>query len=129
MATIDLDAARAARAEAQGEENTVLLGGDTFTLPLELPIELGDFLVSGRVGAFIEALLGEEQWTKFASHKPTLNDLKVLAEQLAPLYGFESPGESPASVASLPSNGSHSRPTSRASTGSTSRKRSGAKTA
>ncbi len=126
MASFDLDAARAARAEARGEPPTVTFGGEEYVMPAELELEAAEHLMFGRPTQFVKALLGED-WERFNANKPTLNDLKDLSDGLAVLYGFAEPGESPASPSSSTSNGNRSRPTSNGSTASRSPRRATAK--
>lgn len=61
----DLDALRAVRAEAAGEPPTVLLAGDTYTLPVEMPWAVVEALAHDTADAFRAAalaLLGDEQY-------------------------------------------------------------------
>lgn len=99
--TIDLDAARrareAARAEANDEAVTIVFGGETFTLPAELPLEAAS--AAGDPLRFVEAILGDS-YTAFMAHRPSIEDVTVLAEGIAASYGFADVGESSASSAS-----------------------------
>lgn len=130
MGEIDLDAMRAARAEARAkagdEKHTFVFGGETFDLPAELDLDLGVSIMNGNVWGSLTGLVGD-QWDRFYAHKPHLEDAVDLVRSLAPLYGFADPGESPASPSSSASNGSPPRPTSPGTTASTSRKRASAK--
>jgi hypothetical protein len=127
MGEINLDAARAARAEARKEGHSIRFGGKKWPLPDELPLDLGIRMMNGDVWGSLVGLLGD-QWDEFYKLSPTMDDAKDLVTLLAPEYGFAEPGESPASVASSTSNGTQPRPTSNGSTRSTSAKRSGATT-
>lgn len=122
MGLVDLDAMRAARAEARQEKHSFVFGGETFDLPDELDLDLGVSIMNGNVWGSLTGLLGD-QWDRFYALKPHLEDAVDLVKSLAPLYGFADPGESPASPSSSASNGTLSRPTSKGSTASTSRKR------
>lgn len=109
--TIDLDAARRARAEARGDQIVeVQLGGKKYRLPDELPAETvhafgaliqGDY--SG-LGTGMEALFGDK-WDELhtdarAAGQPlSLEDETFLLEQAFELYGMPLP-ESPASAPS-----------------------------
>jgi hypothetical protein len=90
---LDLDAARAARSEAQGEAPSILFGGTTFDLPVELPWEIAEAAAAGDgAGALraIELLLGD-RWAEFKALKPSLADVMVIVEGLGEIYGV-SPG-------------------------------------
>jgi hypothetical protein len=90
MRSIDLDAARAARAETVGEKPTVRFGGHDWTLPAELPWAVVE-ASSGEMAALInamEALLGD-QWTEFHKLNPTVSDMTTLIEAIPGLYGLD----------------------------------------
>lgn len=113
--SIDLDKARAARREAQGAGPSVVFGGETFALPVELPVAVielfavpvvtGDVLLK-MVHAFLDG-----RYDDFMAHDPSVNDLNVFVEGLMTEYGA-SVGES---VASGSSSKSTSRPRKRTS--------------
>jgi hypothetical protein len=122
MGSIDLNAARAARAEARsGEDPKTLVVGDppqSFTLIDECPAELGDLWVQGEWRAGLRLLLGDEQFDMLMSLRPPLSvpDLTALANAIAVEYGMGSAGESPASPVSSMRTSRRSRPTSHATT-------------
>lgn len=118
---LDLDAARAARAETRGDPPTVTIGGETFVLPAELPMGYVWTLVDG--GEDLDALkiLFDGQLDRFVATGPTREDILALIRGVPGLYGL-GPGESVASDGSSKPRSSRSRPTSSASTGSTSAK-------
>jgi hypothetical protein len=122
MATVDLDAKRAARSEATNQPHEITLGGEQFTLPARIPLESIELMAEGAFRQAFRILLFDDpdQVDRFFSHRPDDGDL----EEIMALYG--APGESSGSPASSPSNGSRLKPTSRATTTSTSRKRAGA---
>jgi len=122
MATLDLDAARAARAEAAGETHALVFGAVEFPLPAELPADFAFRLADGETRGALEALLAE-RFEEFWERRPTIEDLTALAEGVAKLYGFGDPGESSASAPSSANGGKRSRPTSSGSTRSTSARR------
>lgn len=107
VVNIDLDAARAARREANGEAPTITFDGKTFTLPVELPFEVAaqiaamqkDEDASGIRGA-VEAFLGSDAASDFFESRPSVADVNALVEGLVKAYGFEDVGESQASAAS-----------------------------
>lgn len=121
--SLDLDALRAQRAEARGEPKTFRANGTVWTLPDELPLEVGIHMAQGNTLAALEGALGD-QWVEFRKGNFSVNDFRALADGMDAIYGVEM-GESPASPSSSSSNGSRSRPTSNGSTRSTSRKPSG----
>ena len=90
---IDLDAARAARAEATTPV-VVRFGGTDYTLPNELPLEAA--MSADDPVAFLTSLLGSHA-DDFMSAGPSIADVTMLAESIASVYGFESVPESPAS--------------------------------
>lgn len=122
---LDLDAARAARAETRTEPHHILFGGQKFKLPVELPWDYFEILDTGDMKEALRFLL-DDQFDEFWTHVPSPDDMKELATGIPRLYGFGS-GESSASGGSSGPIGSHSRQTSPAATGSTSAKRSGAR--
>lgn len=107
---IDLDAMRAARMEAQGEEvPSVVFNGTTFDLPAELPFavveatvrlqrasETDDNAAAAEVVSDVAKALFGERFKEFLDMKPSMNDVTALLEGVAPAYGTSS-GESPAS--------------------------------
>lgn len=134
MARLDLDAARAARAaeaEAKGEDHVLVIGGQEFSLPVEMPLAFPLALAEADVMGGIRELLGEEQYAEFAANPKTrlsTEDLKELFTGAAELYGFEDVGEALASGSSSLRNGKPSRPTSKRSTAKTSGPKSGGRT-
>ena len=121
MTLKDLDAKRAARSEAQNQAHTIVLGGERFTFPAQLPFEVLELMSEGMFRQAFELLLDDpDQADRFFKHRPDNLDL----EEIMALYG--PPGESSASRPSSASNGGRSRPTSRRATTSTSAKRAGA---
>lgn len=125
---LDLDAYRAARAEARGEAPTIKLLGETFTMPVEVPAAVLQAFADDDKVAFGKAVLGDEQWATFCEVGGTEDDLVVIASRLWTLYGV-SLGESSVSSGSSDSGGEHLRPTSDGSTDSTSDASSGAEMA
>lgn len=133
MADFDLDAARAARQRtkkttADKTEYTFTFGGEEFSIPVDPPwgfIEAmftGDRYQSSFLG--VRAILGE-QYERWISHRPDVEDGNALVEKALELYGFRDEGESLASGGSSSRSSSRSRRTSNGSTRSTSRKSSG----
>ena len=92
---VDLDAARAARAEAKGEAPCIRFGGQDWTLPVEMPWEVAEVASEGTAAAAMSAvrLLVGEQWVEFKKHQPSLADVMVLIEAIAEIYGAD-PGKS-----------------------------------
>lgn len=123
MGHIDLDAARAARAEQHREPRTVTFGGETFELPVELPAEYGWLLIDNDTKGALRLLFGD-RFDDFWGHAPTREDLNELVTSIPKIYGFGELGESRASSGSSPNGSSRSRPNSLPATESTSAKRS-----
>lgn len=106
---LDLDAARAARAEANGERPTVKFGGQIFELPVEMPFgivesvnamqlaqETGDgYEVTKSLAAIAKDLFGDK-YEAFLAFHPSMLDMQALLENIAPIYGLNQ-GESSAS--------------------------------
>jgi hypothetical protein len=90
---IDLDAARAARAETTAPV-VVRFGGTDYSLPSELPIEAATSADDPM--AFLRILFGDST-DKFLASGASVSDLEVLATGVAAAYGFESVPESSAS--------------------------------
>lgn len=126
MPRIDLDAARAARREAKREPIVVVLGGEEFELPNELSLDLAALITAGDLMGAVVALVGEDHADRFNACRPSMEDVVELFTELGPAYGL-TVGESVASDGSSKNGSSRSRPTSSASTGSTSAKRAGGK--
>lgn len=110
---IDLDAARAARREAQGEAPVVVIDGKELKLPVELPFEVAEGLSAfsdeairldpaGSATALhrvLGLLLGPAH-DEFMAASPSINDVMMLLDGLVKSYGLEDLGESRASAAS-----------------------------
>lgn len=122
---IDLDAARAARAETR-EPKWVLLGGKKWDLPAEMPWDYVELVDGGDVKGALRLLLAD-QFDGFWAQGLSADDLKEATRQIPRMYGFGGPGESSASGGSSAPTGNPSKPTSPAATGSTSARRSGAR--
>jgi hypothetical protein len=127
MATLDLDARRAARAEADLAPHEVTLGSKTYRLRPRMPLEFTQLLNEGKLVEAVQLLLIDPlDWAEMRLTFPDDDDLLAIAE----LYAVDLP-ESPASARSSTNGGPSSRPTSSASTPSisakpaTGRKRSG----
>lgn len=95
---IDLDAARAARAEAKQEAPTLRFAGKDWTLPAELPWAFVE-ATSGDITGIVRAMQGllADQWDAFVSEHPSISDITTLVEAIPSLYGLEGLGEAPAS--------------------------------
>lgn len=101
MATIDLDAARAARIEAlkDTEAPNVVLGGETFELPRELPF--GVFLRFGEMKENPEDSLSNMRWMvdvlfgekaeRFLELSPSFDDFMELVSALIDSYEVAPP--------------------------------------
>ena len=115
---IDLDAARAARAEAEGEHTTIIFGGETFTLPREFTFSAAEAAERGDWRSFIFEVLDGQAET-FFSKKPTLEDFVVLGQELFRIKVGAQVGEAPASSRTSARTGSKSNPRSKQPTEST----------
>lgn len=112
MAKIDLDAARAARREANAEAIVVTLDGDDFSMPPEMPFEVIEKLgplrevpedkapeAAAALLDLFKSLIGENDFKRFMTHRPSLDDLKELLTGVLKEYGVTL-GEAPASPTS-----------------------------
>jgi hypothetical protein len=109
---VNLDAARA---EKEMEPKTLVVGGETFTLPVRLPLRLSRDLLAklndSDVDGAVSLLVGADNLDRFLD-AATSDDLNTLLEQLGDLYGVAE-GESPASKGSSKNTGARSRRTSK----------------
>lgn len=96
---IDLDAAKAARREARGEGPTVVFNGREFTLQAEIPWEVTELFSDGKVNEAVRLLLGDAH-EEFMAAKPSVEDMRILLEELTKANGLDDLGESSASAAS-----------------------------
>lgn len=93
--TIDLDAARGARAETRGEAPKVRLLGKDYTLPDELPIDVvvGFGLVQdGNISALQSTMIllfGEDVWAEINAAGLSFPDFMDLLYGALELYGFD----------------------------------------
>lgn len=91
--TIDLDAARAARAELDTSPAPVIrLGGKDWQLPKELPADFAMLAAMGDLVGAMKALIGDEAFPEFWAIGLSMDDLETIADQAHVLYGLE-PGE------------------------------------
>jgi hypothetical protein len=93
---LNLDAARAQRAEARKESLRIQFGNELFDFPgvQDWPIELTSVLQSGDMVAALKLLLSEEDLARFLKHKPTLGDINELFEALGNASGVGGLGNS-----------------------------------
>lgn len=102
MTRYNVNAARAQRLEALGQQWEFELDDDVFSLPTELPRS-----IVHRLGALDPAdldgllvlLLGEEQFKRFAEHETSVQDIQALLEAYGKDTGMPL-GESAASTGS-----------------------------
>lgn len=128
MARLDLNAKRAARSEAENEPHEVALGYDpegneqVFRLRPRMPLEFPSLLQRGQFREAMELILVDpSDWQRMRDAVPEEDELLAMAN----LYGVDA-GEPLASTRSSTNGGPRSRPTSNASTRSTSAKRASA---
>lgn len=107
MGNVDLDKARAARAETNGNSPTVTFGGTTFDLPSEFPFVIVELVrelrrddndgirVSEIIGDISRALF-RDRYKEFLNLGPSMLDIQALLDGVTPEYGLTQ-GESPAS--------------------------------
>lgn len=115
---IDIDAARAARLEAEGEPHELVFHGQSYTVPAEAHWKFVHYLNRGQIPSALAAGLGEDTWSAISEHA-TREDLRVVLDNLMDVWGIGNEGEANASGSSSPDGGSSSRPTSSGTTAST----------
>lgn len=86
---VDLNAARAARAEIDREAVMVAIGEETFTLPVEMSYDVLRLAARGDMDGAILALLGGDQdaANRLYSQKLTMDDLEALIDGASEMYG------------------------------------------
>jgi hypothetical protein len=96
---INLDAARAQRAEAGGYRYGVVLGGEHFVFPAinEWPVEITNLLQAGDLVGALKLLLPERDHDRFFARHPTMGDMNELFESLGKVSGVGGLGNSPRS--------------------------------
>lgn len=118
---IDLDELAAAEAEAEREPITLTFKGKQFTLPhyLDWDAEAARLLSLDDPFGCFQLVMGDDDYERFVALRPTIGDMMRLIQRIEDL----ALGEAEASARSNGSSrrtGPRSRPTSNASTGSTS---------
>lgn len=88
---LDLDAARAARQEANGEVPIVRFGGREFTLPVEMPWTVAEAAAGGDGASALRAvrLLLGDQWVEFEALNPSVADVLEIIQGVAAIYGAD----------------------------------------
>lgn len=87
----DLEAAAEAAAdEAQRKPYPFTLRGESFVLPtpLEWPIEAQIALGKEDLGEGLRLLLGDDEWDRFLSVRPTLGEVRALFRHVAQVSGL-----------------------------------------
>jgi len=100
---INLDAARAERAEHKGEPPFIVLEGETYELPLELPTAFVEAVVEERLRDGLVILLGKDAVEAIeAVTSMSVEDWEVLADGIGEAYGVQG------GLGNLPASTSHS---------------------
>lgn len=115
---IDIDAARAARLEAEGEPHELIIGGNTYEVPAEAPWRFVFHLARNQTPQCMAAAVGEDAWTEIAK-VASIDDMSVIVDRLCDVWGLGDSGEQSASGGSSSDGGDSSRPTSTGTTTST----------
>lgn len=108
---LDIDAARAARLEAEGEPHELVFAGETYTVPAEAPFRFVHYLARGQTGPCLASVFGEDGWTTIAK-QASREDVAEIVDQLLAVWGMGDTGEQQASGDSSSDGGASSRPTS-----------------
>lgn len=85
---IDLDKQRAARAELAADPPVIVLGGEEFSLPPEMPLTFLDEAQRGNFVVALRELLGEEPAAKLLAMGFSLKDFTALFEEIDGVYGM-----------------------------------------
>jgi hypothetical protein len=118
MASLDLDARRAARAEVTGEPHEVTLGGEVYQFQPLIPLEALELMTEAHYRAAFRLMLVAKPGTedamvsRFFANLPDETDLDDIVKGLY----RQRPGESSASPASSANGGRPSRQTLPATT-------------
>lgn len=83
---IDLDQARAARAEAGQEPVVLTFGGRDFQLPPEIPADFAIFGAEGKLREAVASLFGDSA-DEFFALRPSMPDIDALVDAAAKVYG------------------------------------------
>lgn len=83
---IDLDKLRAARAEGVRQPVSLKIGGETFQLPAEIPLDYSLRLAEGDVRGALEALLNSK-CEAFFEMAPSVQDVNELIDGIESAYG------------------------------------------
>lgn len=91
MAVFNVNAARAQRLEALGQDWRFELDGETFTLPRELPRGLAKQLArldEDDIDGLLELLLGPDQFKRFCEHEVSVQDIAALLQAYGEATGL-----------------------------------------
>ncbi|HEV8653106.1 MAG TPA: hypothetical protein VG276_27870 [Actinomycetes bacterium] len=117
MATLDLNARRAARSEAENTPHELTLGHDkdgnplVFKLKPRMPVEYMDLLQADRGGAALQLLLVDpDQWELLRGAEPDVGELEAIT-RLYTMSSGESAGSPRFSTNGGPNSNAPSRPT------------------
>lgn len=91
----DLDAGRAARAEAAGAPFPFRFAGTDYTIPApkQWPLDVTDLLAENKVAAALRALLGDDDYDRFTGAGATLADVEALFGAVGRWQGLDGLGE------------------------------------
>lgn len=86
---IDLNKARAARAETAKQPVLIKIGDQKIELPAEVPAEFALLAYEGRMLDAVQALFGEDGSKKFFEGNPSFDDLTEMVTQVSEMYGLD----------------------------------------
>ena len=84
---IDLDQARAARAEVANEPVSIKFAGEEFELPAELPADFALLAAEDRDYDALKALFRDDT-ERFFAQRPSFDDVRELMTQIGTVYGL-----------------------------------------
>ena len=117
MGRIDLDAVQA---EAHGEPHVIEFSDDEFTIPpiKDWPAEALELVARGWLTEAFRMAMGDDQYERFASHKPKMQVYEALLDTITEDEGLGDTGNWSRSSRSSRSTRQRSKPTSPATTAS-----------
>lgn len=115
MAGFDLDAVQN---EATGDPHPFTFAGEDLLIPRtsDWPAEAMEHVTEGRVTSAFRLVMGDDDYDRFAAHKPKLAVYEAIFDEIAKREGLGDAGNSSGSSKSSRSTRQRSKPTSRVTT-------------
>lgn len=90
MASINLDDARAARLESDGEPHDVVFNGTKYEAPAEAPWKFVEWIARGSFPRALAVAVGDEAWDDLEANA-SRNDVNHLIDALIDVWGLRNP--------------------------------------